>query len=54
MYTRAVTGLDARLFAASASVAHVVLVFVCEEFLDRQVMDAGVHQEVDANDLIEG
>jgi len=31
----------------------IVLVLVCEVFLDRQVMDAGMHQQVDTDDLVE-
>lgn len=36
------------------SALYVVLVLVCEVFLDRQVMDAGMHEQVDADYLVEG
>ena len=36
------------------STLDVVLVLVCEVLLDRKVMDAGVHEQVDTDDLIEG
>ena len=57
MDTRSVIWLEMSIFAILLSVVstlYVVLVLVCEVFLDRQVMDAGMHEQVDADDLIEG
>ena len=55
--TRSVSLLHQRILAillAMVSALRVVLVLVCEVFLDRQVMDAGMHEQVDTNYLIEG
>ena len=56
VHTRSVIWLDQRILAillAMVSALYVVLVLVCEVFLDGQVMDAGMHEQVDTDDFIE-